>query len=264
MSALALDAHWLARLRARADLAPRAPRQPLWWGDSRIGSVEPDFFVRLAAPAGLVRAAQRAGEAGWELQGEPTTSLDRLARAMRDTGLAHVWRDEQLAVTDDTGRTVGTVERAAVRPLGITTFAVHLAAVSPDGRHWVQQRSLSKANDPGLWDTLMGGMVPAQETLESALARETFEEAGLALAQLQGLRWRGRIPTRRPSSDVEGGYLVEHIDWFTAVLPSGIAPQNQDGEVERFALIDSGRMAAMLLGDEFTLEAALVLAQAAA
>jgi len=26
---------------------------------------------------------------------------------------------------------------------------------------WVQQRALDKANDPGLWDTLMGGMVSA-------------------------------------------------------------------------------------------------------
>ena len=45
---------------------------------------------------------------------------------MREAGVAHAWRDEQLAVTDAQGRTLGTVERAVVRPLGITTFAVHL------------------------------------------------------------------------------------------------------------------------------------------
>ena len=73
------------------------------------------------------------------------------------------------------------MERAVVRPLGITTFAVHLLA-SPDGRHWVQQRSLTKPNDPGLWDTLMGGMIPASDSMAQALERETWEEAGLRLS----------------------------------------------------------------------------------
>lgn len=259
MTILALDEDWLERLRALADQPPRMPRQPLWCAGARVGSVEPDFFQRLAPPADLVQPSQR----GWEIQGEATASLNRLAYAMRDAGLAHVWRDEQLAVTDEEGRAVGTVERAAVRPLGITTFAVHLAAVSPEGRHWVQQRSLSKANDPGLWDTLMGGMVPAGESLESALARETLEEAGLALSQLEGLCWGGRIPTRRPSGDIEGGYVVEHIDWFSCVLPVGITPHNQDGEVERFLLLDGHQLVRKLLSGEFTLEAALVLAKLA-
>jgi len=264
VSGLALDATWLERLRARADQPPRLPRQPLWWGEARIGSVEPNFFVRLAPPSDWVQGVSRSGESGWELQGDDASAtLDRLAHAMRDAGLAHVWRSEQLPVTDDEGRTVGTVERAAVRPLGITTFAVHLAAVSPDGRHWVQQRSLSKANDPGLWDTLMGGMVPARESLQSALARETLEEAGLHLSQVQQLAWRGRIPTRRPSGDVEGGYVIEHIDCFHCTLPWGVTPNNQDGEVERFALIDPRELTAMLLHEEFTLEAALVLTQPA-
>ncbi|AMO22305.1 hypothetical protein GCM10027034_26320 [Ramlibacter solisilvae] len=259
MSGLALEASWVARQRARADQPPRTPRQSLWCAGARIGSVEPDFFARLAPPPGLVKGTMRGDESGWELQGDVTGSLSRLAHLMRDAGLAHVWRDEQLAVTDEAGCAVGTVERAVVRPLGITTFAVHLAALSPDGRHWVQQRSLAKANDPGLWDTLMGGMVPAGESLETALARETREEAGLDLSQLQGLRWRGRIPTRRPSGDIEGGYVIEHIDWFDCVLPWGVTPCNQDGEVEQFVLLDAGQLADKLLGEQFTLEAALVL-----
>jgi ADP-ribose pyrophosphatase YjhB (NUDIX family) len=255
-----LDAAWLAALRARADQPPRVAREPLWWGAERIGSVEADFFKRLGASHDLVRF----GPSGWELQGgDATESLDRLARAMRDAGMAHVWRNEQLAVADEQGRVVGTVERAVVRQLGIATYAVHLAATSPDGRHWVQQRSLSKPTDPGLWDTLMGGMVPAFESLESALARETFEEAGLLLSQLQQLQWRGRIPTRRPAGDIPGGYVIEYIDCFSCVLPWGTTPQNQDGEVERFALLDGQELAKKLLNEEFTLEAALVLLQVA-
>jgi 8-oxo-dGTP pyrophosphatase MutT (NUDIX family) len=257
---LALPAGWLARLRAAADMPPLAPREPLWAGDALIGSVEPDFFPRLKLSASLVR--EHAG--GWQVQGDVTSTLGVVANAMRDAGLAHVWRDEQLAVTDDRGLTLGTVERAAVRPLGITTFAVHLAGVAPDGRHWVQQRAWDKANDPGLWDTLMGGLVPASDSLEEALARETWEEAGLHIAQLRELRYGGRITTRRPSREVRAGYLVEHIDWYRCVVPEGVVPSNQDGEVQQFALMDESELARKLLGDEFTLEAAWVLSQSAA
>jgi 8-oxo-dGTP pyrophosphatase MutT (NUDIX family) len=253
---LALDAGWLSRVLARSDEPPRAPREPLWAHDALIGSVEPGFFARMDLPPALVQR----NSSGWQLQGDITATLGVIARAMRDAGLAHTWRDEQLAVTDDRGRTLGTVERAAVRPLGITTFAVHLAGVSPDGCHWVQQRAFTKANDPGLWDTLMGGLVSAADSLEQALERETWEEAGLRIEQLRDLRYGGRIATRRPSTDVRGGYIVEYIDWYRCVVPEGFAPANQDGEVQQFALLGESELADKLQAYEFTLEAALVLA----
>jgi 8-oxo-dGTP pyrophosphatase MutT (NUDIX family) len=110
---------------------------------------------------------------------------------------------------------------------------------------------------------LMGGLVPATDSLEQALERETWEEAGLRMAQLRGLRYGGRVTTRRPTGDVRGGYVVEHIDWYRCVVPQGTVPANQDGEVQQFALLDDAQVAAQLLGDEFTLEAALVLTQSA-
>ncbi|RZJ07168.1 MAG: NUDIX domain-containing protein, partial [Haliea sp.] len=158
---------------------------------------------------------------------------------------------------------LGTVERAVVRPLGITTFAVHLVGKSAQGMHWVQQRSLSKPNDPGLWDTLMGGMVPASDSLSQALERETWEEAGLRLDQLERLAWGGRLTIRRPADDGGGaGYVVEHIDWYRCVVPEGVEPANQDGEVEEFRLMEPREVAGRMLGGEFTPEAALILADA--
>ena len=268
MSAPALPPDWLARLHARADQPPRAPRVPLWAENSRIGSVEPDFLSQIALqPASdgrlLLQKAEHDGVSGWRVNGDLTQSLAAIALALRDAGLAGAWRDEQLAVTDEHGTRLGTVERAAVRPLGLTTFAVHLAARSPDGRHWVQQRALGKPNDPGLWDTLMGGMVAASDTLQQALARETWEEAGLLTAQLHALRYGGRAATRRPAPDGRGaGYVVEHIAWFQCTLPAGIVPHNQDGEVAQFALVQPADLRAQLLQGEFTLEASVVLAAA--
>ena len=261
MSGPAPDPHWLAALHAAADQAPRTPRVPLWAGEARIGSVESGVLLGLALPARLVTRAARGAESGWQVHGELTASLHEIALAMRGAGIAHVWRDEQLAVTDAQGRRLGTVERAVVRPLGITSFAVHLVGRSPDGRHWVQQRSLTKPNDPGLWDTLMGGMVPATDSVAQALERETWEEAGLALDQLAQLRQGGRVTMRRPTDSGVGGYVVEHIEWYRCIVPEGVEPANQDGEVAQFRLMQGDEVLGRLERDEFTIEAALILTE---
>ncbi len=256
------DAQWLAGLQARANQPPEVPRQSLWAGTALIGSIEPGVVnALLPRLTGVLQPLDRGVEAGWQVIGPLTQALDRVALALRDTGLAGAWRHEQLAVTDDQGNLLGTVERSAVRPLGIATHAVHLAGRSPDGRHWVQRRALDKPNDPGMWDTLMGGMVPAADTLQAALARETHEEAGLALAQLHHLRHGGRVAIRRPSGGggAAGGYTVEHVDWFQCTVPDGVEPVNQDGEVDEFRLMTGQEVLQRLHDNEFTLEAALVL-----
>lgn len=263
----ALPAAWRAQVRARADQSPRKPRVTLWAGAARIGSVEATLFQDVLPRAaigasGLVQPALRGGEAGWQVNGELTAALWELALALREAGVAHAWRDEQLAVTDEHGQTLGTVERAIVRPLGITTFAVHLVGLAADGRHWVQQRSLTKPNDPGLWDTLVGGMIPACDSIAQALERETWEEAGLTLEQVTQLQHGGRIAMRRPSGDGPHGYVVEQIDWYRCVVPERVAPVNQDGEVAQFRLMRADELYEALLREQFTVEAALILLDA--
>lgn len=250
-------AAWRARLAAAAQAAPLRSRVPLWCGGERIGSVERDLFAR----AGLDRGPLvRPHAEGWRLgDGDVTGVLGQLAEALRDTGLAHTWRDEQLPVRGDAGTAFGSIERAAVRALGIATQAVHLTAYGPDGSIWVQQRALDKPTDPGLWDTLVGGLVPADESLEQALARESWEEAGLRPAQLAGLRRGGSMVTRRPLPELAHGYVVEELHWWTGELPESVQPSNRDGEVAAFACLRPDTLGAALERDEFTVDAALVL-----
>ena len=261
-----VDLDWLRALRAAAIQPPLRPRVPLWAGEAVIGSVEPDFLHQIALQPLLegqhqLLKEERPASLGWRLMGDVTTGLNQLATALHAAGLAGVWRNEQLVVTDPLGHRKGTVERAAVRPLGITTLAVHLVGQSEDGRFWVQQRAFDKANDPGLWDTLMGGMVSAADTVESALARETWEEAGLQVADLRDMRYGGRLSTCWPSSDGRGaGYVREQIDWYCCTVPDGLLPNNQDGEVEQFCLMDAGQLLQAMQRGEFTTEAALILA----
>lgn len=202
-------------------------------------------------------------QSGWHLmlgQSDVTTCLSELANLLRHSGLAGAWRNEQLAVRDELGTQIGTIERAAVRPLGIATLAVHLVGQTTNGRFWVQQRALNKPNDPGKWDTLMGGMVSAGDTVETALERETWEEAGLRMDDLENLRYGGRQNNVRPSSDGAAGYMQESIEWFTCTVPDGLTPNNQDGEVAQFALMNEAQLLAAMQRGEFTIEAALITA----
>ena len=83
---------------------------------------------------------------GWHLtlgEGDPATRLNQLADVLRNAGLVGAWRNGQLAVRGELGVQIGTIERGAVRLLGIDTFSVHFVGQSGDGRYWVQQRALN-------------------------------------------------------------------------------------------------------------------------
>jgi 8-oxo-dGTP pyrophosphatase MutT (NUDIX family) len=251
-----MTAPWIEALRARADLPPARAREPLCLADGHvaIGSIEPELGERLVA-AGLPLV--RAG-AHWQLAAvDADSAFDAIARWLHAQGLGSRWRGELLAVTDAQGTRHGAVERAAVRPLGISTFAVHLVGWTRAGEIWVQQRALDKATDPGLWDTLMGGLVAGDESIRATLVRETDEEAGLDVAALEGVAHADRILIRRPVSD---GYMVEHIEAFEAVVPEALEPCNRDGEVERFERLAPAAVVERLRAGAFTLEAALILA----
>ena len=244
---------WLLDARAEADRPPAVRRDPLSFDGCTFGSVEPGLAARIVA-AGLPLA--RDGD-GWELRGPIDASLAEIAAWLHRERLAAPWRSELLAVTDASGGVLGAVERAVVRVLGVTTFAVHLTGRAVDGGTWVQQRAFSKAIDAGQWDTLMGGQVAAVESTETSLARETMEEAGLDIATLLDVRQQGRLAFRRP---VPEGYLVEHIDVYACTLPAGSVPNNLDGEVERFECLRDAALEARLASRQFTLEATLILA----
>ena len=256
---------WLQKLRAQANELPAIVRAPFLVQNMKIGSVEPVFMDQFACSVnkfwcGTLLKEERGS---WHLLGEQdsvTANLHHLASVLRSTSQAGAWRNEQLAVRDEQGTQLGTIERGAVRSFGIATLAVHLVGQAGDGRFWVQQRAFDKPNDPGKWDTLMGGMVSAGDTVTSALERETWEEAGLQICDLQNIRYGGRKSNCRPSSDGAAGYMQEYIEWYSCTVPDGFVPKNQDGEVAQFALMDEAQLLAAMQHSDFTTEAALIMA----
>jgi 8-oxo-dGTP pyrophosphatase MutT (NUDIX family) len=255
----AADEFWRG-LRARIDAPPAQDRVPLWLGapGECIGSIEPALAQRLSAAGLPVRTADAGACIVARDAASADAALARIAQWLHAEGVVAGWRNELLTVTDQHDMPRARIERAAVRPLGIATQAVHLIGHAPDGRVWVQQRALDKATDPGCWDTLMGGLQTAGESDLATLERETLEEAGLRIAELLHLQSRGRVSVRRPVAD---GYLVEHIELFDATVPHGMVPVNRDGEVMRFECLSIAELIAQLKADAFTVEAAALLAR---
>ena len=182
--------------------------------------------------------------------------LALLADGLKDTGCLRGWRDELLDVIGE-GEPIAVLERAAMRPLGLLTRAVHLNAWSSDGQIWVARRALDKHTDPGMWDTLVGGLVGAGESTELSLLRESDEEAGLQppqLAQRTPLRTILRMHRQLPE-----GYQVEDVLISDCVLDDGVLPFNKDGEVSEFRLVSCDEAWAMIRQGDFTHEAELAI-----
>ena len=245
---------WLASARTAAAQPRPAGRVDLLLGRGGpvVGSIEPQLANR-AVSAGL---PMRATGGRWAVEGPTDASLAAIAAWLLEQPLGLRRRGELLPVVDADARTIASVERGVARVLGIRTFAVHLSGRSAAGGFWVQQRALDKATDPGRWDTLMGGQMAAGESIAATLERETAEEAGLALADLEALARGPDVAILRP---VPEGWMDERIAVFRAVLRDGATPRNRDGEVLRFDCLDAATLRRRLATGEFTLEATQIL-----
>jgi 8-oxo-dGTP pyrophosphatase MutT (NUDIX family) len=247
-----------ARLASRAAVPPPEDWLPVVVGGHEVGVVHPDvasFLGNEALHFVLLDYRLVLEDEGQDSAGR-SALLARAARALRDAGLLRGWRDELLDVRPHPDHLpIATIERAACRTLGITTTAVHLNAFTPGGELVVARRADHKQIDAGLWDNLVGGMVPAGESQAAALAREACEEAGLDLAPLALVRG-GRIHVTRR---VPEGFQSEIVQVFDVVLPDDTPLANQDGEVAAIERRGVEDVLAAIGRDEFTLEAALVL-----
>jgi 8-oxo-dGTP pyrophosphatase MutT (NUDIX family) len=246
-----------ARLAARAQQPPPDDWLPVVIAGSEVGVAHPDVagFLATNMPRfALIDYRLVLDDESLDVAARSALLFDAACR-LRGAGLIWGWRDEQLDVRVAPEATpLATIERSACRALGITTLAVHLNALTPEGDLVVARRAPHKQIDPNFWDNLVGGMVPAGESALEALRREAVEEAGIDIAPLT--LERGGVV--RLSRRVREGYQSEDILIFNTLLPAGVTPVNQDGEVAAFATRTVEEVLAAIERDEFTLESALV------
>jgi len=188
-------------------------------------------------------------------------ALATVHEQLRTDGLLLGWRNETFPLFDPTTLApLALIERAAARFWGCLTLGAHATGfvAGGDGRPaalWIARRADDKATDPGLFDNLIGGGVPAGQSAHEALLREGFEEAGLD---------RARVATAQPGPvlqmdrDVREGRQLEWLYSFDLELPAGLTPINQDGEVAGFTLLPVADALRLASGRAMTVDAALV------
>ena len=245
----------------QANQTPQQASLPLFIAQQRCGLLFHSTFDALRElPFVRIDSHVASIGLGGETSGELNHMLALVAQRLKAAGHAPGWRGELLDVWSEQGDSIAGVERGVVRPLGLVTKAVHLNGFSLDGGVWVARRSLNKATDPGMWDTLVGGLVSYQEDPEVALVRETDEEAGLEADQIAH-----RTPLRtitRMRRQVNEGFQFEDVLTCECVLSEGVIPQNRDGEVMQITCLAVDELLEMLEQAAFTIEASIVLAEA--
>ncbi len=239
------------------------PRRAVWLDGERVGCVaEPHLPLLAAEPGAFEVRAQRVDIV--LPPGQREAQLERLHHAWHAQGAIVGWRGEPYALAPLDGPAAGTprvaIERAASRFWGSLTFGAHANGFvrGPDGRPaalWIAQRSFSKPTDPGQFDNLVGGGVPLGQQPAETLVREAWEEAGLA-ADLATRATPVRV--LHIERDIPQGLQREWLYAFDLELPAGLAPQNQDGEVQGFRLLPLQEALALALGEAMTVDAALV------
>ena len=268
---ISLDPDALRRLLddllGRANQRPQTESLPLFISGQRCGWL---FAKAAQALAGLkhVEISPDSAHIGRLMGSGPELNalLATVATTLRQAGCAPGWRNELLdvwpeypagsAVSVDS-KPLAAIERGVVRPLGLLTRAVHLSGWSQDGHLWVARRALTKATDPGMWDTLVGGLISSQEDVQLGLVRESDEEAGLEAHDIAGrtpLRTIGRMLRQVPE-----GYQSEDVLTCECVLPAHVIPKNRDGEVMEIQLMAPATIFNMLNQGAFTLEASIVV-----
>jgi 8-oxo-dGTP pyrophosphatase MutT (NUDIX family) len=259
----------LADLLSRANQPPQAESLPLFIAGQRCGWL---FAKAAQALKGLkhVEILHDSAHIGHLVSSGPELNalLATVATTLRQAGCAPGWRNELLDVWPEQplgsassldSQPLGAIERGVVRPLGLLTRAVHLSGWSTNGHLWVARRSLTKATDPGMWDTLVGGLISSQEDIQVGLVRESDEEAGLEAQDIAA-----RTPLRtiaRMLRQVPEGYQVEDVLTCECVLPAHAIPKNRDGEVMEIQLMAPVTIFNMLIQGAFTVEASIVLAE---
>ena len=212
---------------------------PFMAGGRRIGWLQPELAARLASFHDVFSAgAERVDLLDAE-------GLTPVVEALAKEGFIPGWRNERYRIAD-----LFDIERAAARPFGLTTQAVHLNGIVGE-RMWLARRSATKPIDPGMLDNLVGGGISVGFSVESTLVKEAWEEAGIPAELARKARAGGTISVLR---EVPEGVQSETISIYDLELPEDFRPQNQDGEVSEFKLLPFAEVERELL----TYEAALV------
>ncbi len=166
-------------------------------------------------------------------------ALPGLARALADRGLLR-WRGEAFDVRTLRGHEiVAQIDRGALPVFGIAAEGVHVNGLVGDPqkpealRLWVARRADDKALDPGKFDHIVAGGVPAGLGTEETLIKEAMEEASIPAELAAKAR---PVAVLSYAMERPEGLRRDRLHCFDLFVPEAFNPHPLDGEVAGFEL----------------------------
>jgi isopentenyldiphosphate isomerase len=149
--------------------------------------------------------------------------------------------EEIFDVVNERDEVIGRQPRSEVHRLGLLHRAVHVLVFNSRGQVFLQNRSMKKDRQPGLWDSSASGHVDSGEDYDACAVRELQEEIGLRVnARPQRLFKIAACPETDQEfvwvyrCEAEGPFElnpdeIERGDWFTPEQVTGwIAERSQE------------------------------------
>ena len=94
------------------------------------------------------------------------------------TKLPHV-QDEIYDVVDEMDQVIDQATRREIHRKNLLHRSIHILVFNHLNEVFLQKRSMSKDENPGLWDTSSAGHVDSGETYDECAHRELWEELGI-------------------------------------------------------------------------------------
>jgi hypothetical protein len=253
-----LDGSCLAAAR-RFD---RAQHLPFTIGGEHVG------WLRLKDAAELRRwphifaigAAEVALAARLDTPSVRSEALGEAIQALADAGVITGWRNETYGIRNRfDALPLALIERAAARFFGTMTYAVHVNGfiAAENGavpELWIARRSLAKATDPGMLDSLVGGGIGWGYGVHETLIKECWEESGIP-AELAAQATPGRVAYM--FAEIPQGTQAEQLFIFDLALPPDFTPTAQDGEVSEHRRAGCEQIMHWIAASEMTLDASV-------
>lgn len=94
-----------------------------------------------------------------------------------------VMSEEIFDVVDESDRVIDHKPRSFVHANNLLHRSIHILVFNHTSQIFLQKRSLSKDENPGVWDASVSGHVDQGEVYEDCAVREALEEIGLSITR---------------------------------------------------------------------------------
>ena len=150
---------------------------------------------------------------------------------------------ELLDVVDENDEIIGIKTRGEIHAQRLMHRAVHILVFNSNGDLFLQKRSMSKDENPGLWDSSAAGHVDSGEDYLACARREIEEELGIVAGEAELFEVLFKLPPSAATGfehsmiyryDFDGPLTLqcEEIDAGVWITPEELDRRIKSGDAE--------------------------------